>query len=102
MRPSAKTRVLTLSPSASSQSSAAACLCGIVTFAPAKPAAASPRTAVAQLLGRDVERDVRPVEPAAAKAAFCICGESECATGCPSSATTRVDAVITVMAVALS
>src|SRR5690349_10238268 len=45
---------------------ATAALCGAVTFAPAKPSAASPR---------------------AANAAFCIRGESECSTGWPSNAT---------------
>ena len=47
---SAKTSVLTepaaaAISSSSSQSASTACLCGIVTFAPAKPAARSPRTA---------------------------------------------------------
>ena len=50
MRPSAKTSVLTepaaaATGSSSSQYASTSCLCGIVTFAPAKPAARSPRTA---------------------------------------------------------
>ena len=39
-RPSRKTSVLTASPSASSHAATTACLCGIVTFAPAKPSVA--------------------------------------------------------------
>src|SRR5262249_10970753 len=51
-RPSSKTSVFTDSASASSQRAAAASLCGAVTFAPAKPAAASPRSASCRRSGR--------------------------------------------------
>ena len=57
-------------------------LCGIVTFAPAKPSAPSPRAASSRSVLR-LERHVRPVEARAANAAFCIRGDSECATGLP-------------------
>ena len=61
-RPSRKTSVFTASPSASSQAATTACLCGIVTFAPAKPSARSAATAATDVL--DVERGVVPVEAA--------------------------------------
>ena len=44
-RPPRKTSVLTASPSASSQAATTARLCGIVTFAPAKPSVCSAATA---------------------------------------------------------
>ena len=39
-------------------------LCGAVTLAPAKPQRRKPAHRVLEPLGRHVERDVRPVEPA--------------------------------------
>ena len=52
------------SASASSHERAAASLCGAVTFAPAKPSGREPAHRLLEPLRRDVERDVRPVEPA--------------------------------------
>ena len=60
-RPSRKTSVFTASPSASSHAATTACLCGIVTFAPAKPSVRSARDRLDRVL--DVERRVVPVEP---------------------------------------
>ena len=71
----------------------------MVTFAPAKPAAASPRTASSSRSGGTSTATYAQSSPAAANAAFCISGDSECATGCPSSATSRVEAVRSVIAV---
>ena len=56
IRPSSNTSVFTApacraSGSTASQSAKAASLCGMVTFSPAKPAAARPRTAVANRAG---------------------------------------------------
>src|SRR5947209_8143711 len=95
MRPSAITSVLTDSAraatsSSSSQSSSTATLCGVVTFAPVKPPAASPRTASASRSGCTSSATYAQSSARAAKAAFCIRGESECATGWPSSATSLV------------
>ena len=73
-----------------------AALCGIVTFAPGEAErrrARAPRPRSAS--DATSKGDVRPVEPAAAKAAFCIRGESECETGWPRSADERVVAVST-------
>ena len=63
-RPSRNTSVFTDSTpaSTSSQSATTASLCGVVTFAPAKPSATRPRTASSSRVGRDVERHVGPVE----------------------------------------
>src|SRR5579862_1204121 len=74
---------------------AAACLCGDVTFAPANPAATSPRIASSSRSGGTSSATYAQSSPRAANAAFCIAGESERATGCPSSATSRVEAPIT-------
>src|SRR5262249_25413783 len=90
MRPSRKTSVFTDAASASSQRAAAASLYGAVTLAPTSPAAASPRTASAKRSRGTSRATYTQSTPHAANAAFCIRGESECATGCPSSATTHV------------
>ena len=65
-RPSRITSVFTdsTSPSTSSQSATTACLCGVVTFAPAKPSATRPRHRLLEQLGRYAERHVRVVERA--------------------------------------
>ena len=60
-RPSRKTSVFTASPSASSHAATTAALCGIVTFAPAKPSVRERRDRRDGIL--DVERRVVPVEP---------------------------------------
>ncbi len=100
MRPSPNTSVLTApaaraSGDSSSHSAAAASLCGSVTFAPALPSAASPRTAAASPAGRHAEGDVHGIEPGAAIAALCMPGERECETGSPSTQAMRVVARIT-------
>ena len=68
-----------------SASASAASLCGIVTFAPAKPACGRARTVSANSLRRDGEQLVapRPASPRWASAALCIAGERLCATGQP-------------------
>src|SRR5690349_2292378 len=85
MRPSRKTRVLTASPSASSHAATTARLCGIVTFAPTKPSVCSARTAATGFSTSNAP--YVQSSPRAANAAFCMRGDSECATGRPSSAT---------------
>src|SRR5206468_7472599 len=57
---------------------AASSLYGAVTFA-----YSASRTAASSSSGRTSRRTYTQSSPAAAKAAFCIRGESECATGCP-------------------
>src|SRR5262245_16273992 len=69
---------------------ATACLCGAVTFAPAKPSASRPRTASCKRSGSTSSATYVQSRPRAANAAFCMRGESECETGWPRSATTRV------------
>ena len=69
--------MFTDSPSASSQSAATASLCGIVTFAPAKPSATSPATACSSPSGATSSGTYAQSSARAAKAAFCIRGESE-------------------------
>ena len=78
-RPSRITSVLTDStpPSTSSQSSATARLCGVVTLAPRKPRATSPRTASSSCSGGTPSGTYATSSPRAANAAFCIGGESE-------------------------
>src|SRR4051812_41269461 len=61
---------------------AASSLYGAVTFA-----YSTSRTAASSSSGRTSRRTYSQLSPAAAKAAFCIRGESECATGCPRSTT---------------
>ena len=91
MRPSVKTSVFTASPSASSQRSAAARLCGIVTLAPAKPPRDEPAHRSSSRSGGTSSATYAQSSARAANAAFCIRGDSECATGWPISATRRVD-----------
>src|SRR5579862_5790418 len=69
---------------------ATANLCGVVTLAPTKPSASSPRTASARSSGPTSMATYSQSSPRTANAAFCMRGESECATGWPSSATTLV------------
>src|SRR6185503_14725684 len=57
---------------------AASSLYGAVTFA-----YSTSRTAASSSSGRTSRRTYSHSSPAAAKAAFCIRGDSECATGCP-------------------
>src|SRR3979409_1262408 len=59
-------------------------------FAPTKPSAASPCTASSSRSGGTSNATYAQSSPRAANAAFCIDGESECATGWPSSATSLV------------
>src|SRR5581483_6690801 len=84
-RPSRKTSVLTASPSASSHAATTARLYGIVTFAPAKPSARRARTASRG--SATSHATYVQASPHAANAAFCIRGDSDSATGRPSSAT---------------
>ena len=78
-RPSRITSVLTDStaPSTSSQSATTASLCGVVTLAPRKPSATSPRTASSSCSGATPSGTYATSSASAAKAAFCIRGESE-------------------------
>ena len=62
IRPSRTTSVLTDGSSVST-SSATASLCGVVTLAPAKPSATSPRSASSSRSRATCKRHVRPVEP---------------------------------------
>ena len=88
-RPSATTSVFTdpaaaATSSSSSQWSVTCSLCGIVTFAPAKPVATRPRTASPSRSGGVRSGTYVQSSPSASNAAFCIGGESECAVGQPS------------------
>ena len=62
-------------------------LCGVVTFAPGKPSATQPAHRVLEPLRRDAERTYAKSSASAAKAAFCIRGESEPTFGSRSSPT---------------
>ena len=68
-----------------------ASLCGVVTFAPANPSAARPRTASSSRSGGDRQARRTPSRARrAAKAAFCIARRERVPTGLPSSPTSRV------------
>src|SRR6476620_9248137 len=68
--------------SSAPRSRAASSLYGAVTFA-----YSTSRAAPSSSSGKTSRRTYSQSSPAAAKAAFCIRGESECATGCPRRAT---------------
>jgi hypothetical protein len=69
---------------ASSATASAACLCGIVTLTPRKPAAGSARTVSANSSGGSGSaRYCQSSRPAACSPALCIAGEREWATGHP-------------------
>src|SRR5207302_10049839 len=74
-RPSRRTSVFTDGRPAPT-SSATAVLCGAVTFAPEKPSAANPVTASASRSGGTSSATYAQSSPRAAKAAFCIRGDS--------------------------
>src|SRR4051794_8085228 len=86
------TSVLTASPSASSHAATTARLCGIVTFAPTNPSVCNADTAATTSSTSKAEK--YQSSRAAAKAAFCIAGESVWATGWPRSATWLAIAVL--------
>ena len=82
-------------PSTSSQNATTARLCGVVTFAPAKPSATSPRTPSSSRSGPTPSGTYAKSSASAAKAAFCIRGESEPTLGSRRSPTSRVVPPIT-------
>src|SRR5262249_3553657 len=95
IRPSRTTSVFT-EPARSADSSSSwqngitPALCGVVTLAPAKPSAARPATASPSAAWSTGSGTYAQSSPRAAKAAFCIRGDSDPDTGSPSSPTSVV------------
>ena len=79
--------------SSTSTISIASNLCGTVRFNPIKPSARAPSIANFSSAGKTSNATYRQSNPNAAIPAFCIAGEAECRTGCPTTAHMRVLAV---------